>query len=44
MENSNNIKRSIRLPKEMNEKLRVLANERGISINKLIIKIIKERT
>ena len=43
MENPNRVKRSIRLPKEMNKKLERISYERGISINKVIIEIIKEK-
>ena len=41
MENPNNIKRSIRIPKEMNRELEEIAREKGISVNKLILEIIR---
>ena len=41
MENPNNIKRSIRIPKELHEGLEEAAKEREISVNKLIIEILK---
>lgn len=42
MENPNNVKRSIRIPKEINEKLRKEACLRGISVNKIILERIKK--
>lgn len=41
MENPNNIKRSIRIPKELHEELEELAKIRGISVNKLILEILR---
>lgn len=41
MENPNKIKRSIRLPKEINERLQIEAKARGISVNKVIIEILE---
>lgn len=43
MENPNNIKRSIRIPKEMNEVLEQLSEELGRSVNSIILQIIEER-
>ena len=43
MENPNNIKRSIRIPKEIHKKLEVMAKRSGISVNKKIIEIIREK-
>ena len=43
MENPNKIKRSIRIPKEINEELGRIAKNRGISINKLILEIIRSK-
>lgn len=43
MENPNKIKRSIRIPKEIYERLERKAKESGRSINKVIIEILKER-
>lgn len=43
VENPNKVKRSIRIPKEVNEKLKEEAKERGISVNKIIIEIIERR-
>jgi len=42
MENPNKIKRSIRIPREINEKLKEEAVLRGISVNKVIIERIEE--
>lgn len=42
MENPKNVKRSIRIPKEINQKLKVIAMENNKSINKLILEIIKD--
>lgn len=41
MENPNNVKRSIRIPKEMHEELEMVAKAREISVNKLILEILK---
>jgi len=43
MENPKNIKRSIRIPKEMNERLQEIACKEKKSINQIILRIIKER-
>lgn len=43
MENPNKIKRSIRIPKEMNEVLEELSEELGRSVNSIILQIIEER-
>lgn len=43
MENPNNVKRSIRLPKEVNEELEEMAKYYGVSVNQVIIEIIKEK-
>lgn len=43
MENPKNVKRSIRIPREINEKLQEMAKEEKRSVNKIIIKIIKEK-
>ena len=42
MENSKNIKRSIRIPKEMNEVLWAKARVEGKSVNKVILRIIEK--
>ena len=42
MENPNRVKRSIRIPKEINEELKEESMLRGISINKIIIERIEE--
>lgn len=41
MENPENVKRSIRIPRDMNRKIKAIAKEEGISANKKIINIIK---
>ena len=41
MENPNNVKRSIRIPKEMHEELEEIARKREISVNKLILEILR---
>ena len=41
MENPNNVKRSIRIPKEMHEELEMVAKAREISVNKLILEILR---
>lgn len=41
VENPNNIKRSIRIPKEMHEELEEIARYREISVNKLILEILR---
>ena len=41
MENPNRVKRSIRIPKEIHEELEMIARARGISVNALIIEIIR---
>ena len=43
MENANNIKRSIRIPKEMHKELEKISGEKGKSVNKVILEMIKER-
>jgi len=43
MENPKNIKRSIRIPKEMNERLQEIADKEKKSVNQIILRIIKER-
>ena len=43
MENPNNVKRSIRLPKEVNEELEKMAKYYETSVNQVIIEIIKEK-
>lgn len=43
MENPKNVKRSIRIPKEMNERLQEIASRENKSVNKIILKIIKEK-
>ena len=43
MENPKNIKRSIRIPREINEKLQEIAIKKNKSVNKVIIEIVKER-
>lgn len=43
MENANNVKRSIRIPKEMHKELEDISKEKGKSVNKVILEIIKER-
>ena len=42
MENPKNVKRSIRIPKEINEELKEEASKRGISVNKIIIERIEK--
>lgn len=41
MENPNRVKRSIRIPKEIHEELEMIAKAREISVNALIIEIIR---
>ena len=41
VENPNNIKRSIRIPKELHEELEEIARYREISVNKLILEILR---
>lgn len=41
MENPNNIKRSIRIPKELHEELERIAKYKEISVNKLILEILR---
>ena len=41
MENPNNVKRSIRIPKELHEELEMVARAREISVNKLILEILR---
>lgn len=41
MENPNRIKRSIRIPKELHEELEMVARAREISVNKLILEILR---
>lgn len=41
MENPNRIKRSIRIPKELHEELEMVAKVKGISVNKLILEILR---
>ena len=41
MENPNNVKRSIRIPRELHEELEMVAKAREISVNKLILEILK---
>ena len=43
MENPKNVKRSIRIPKEMNARLQEIALKENKSVNQVILKIIKER-
>ena len=43
MENPKNIKRSIRIPKEMNKRLQEIADKEKKSVNQIILRIIKER-
>lgn len=43
MENPKNVKRSIRIPREINDKLQEMAKEEHRSVNKVIIRIIKEK-
>jgi len=43
MENPNKIKRSIRIPKEINARLKEISEKEKKSVNEIIIKIIKER-
>ena len=43
MENPKNVKRSIRIPKEMNRKLQEIAISENKSVNQIILRIIKER-
>lgn len=42
MENPKNVKRSIRIPKEINEELKEESMLRGISVNKIIIERIEK--
>lgn len=42
MENPNNVKRSIRIPKELYEKVKKQAQNDSVSINKWIIKLIEK--
>ena len=41
MENPNNVKRSIRIPRELHEELEEIARIREISVNKLILEILR---
>lgn len=41
MENPNNVKRSIRIPRELHEELEMVAKAREISVNKLILEILR---
>lgn len=41
MENPNRIKRSIRIPRELHEELEMVAKAREISVNKLILEILR---
>lgn len=41
MENPNNVKRSIRIPRELHEELEMIAKAKGISVNKLILEILR---
>lgn len=41
MENPENVKRSIRIPRDMNREIKAIAKEEGISANKKIINIIE---
>lgn len=41
MENPENVKRSIRIPRDMNREIKIIAKEEGISANKKIINIIE---
>lgn len=41
MENPNRIKRSIRIPRELHEELEMIAKAKEISVNALIIEIIR---
>ena len=41
MENPNNVKRSIRIPIELHEELEMIAKAKGISVNKLILEILR---
>lgn len=41
MENSKNVKRSIRIPKGLNEELWNIARVQGKSVNKVILKILE---
>jgi len=41
MENPNRIKRSIRIPRELHEELEMIAKAKGISVNKLILEILR---
>ena len=43
MENPKNVKRSIRIPREINERLQGIAEKEKKSVNQIIIRIIKER-
>jgi len=42
VENPNNVKRSIRIPKDIHEKIKKTALERKISMNKVIIELLKK--
>ena len=41
MENPNNVKRSIRIPIGLHEELEMIAKAKGISVNKLILEILR---
>lgn len=41
MENPNNVKRSIRIPIGLHEELEMIARAKGISVNKLILEILR---
>lgn len=43
MENPNKVKRSIRIPKEIHDRLKEIAREKQKSVNKIIIEILKEK-
>lgn len=43
MENPNNVKRSIRIPRELNDVLKQLSDELGISVNQIILQVLRER-
>lgn len=42
MENPNNIRRSLRIPKELNRKLKEMSKDLKISINEIIIRILQK--
>lgn len=42
MENPKNVKRSIRIPKEINVKLQEIAFKENKSVNQVILRILKE--